>query len=56
MISRILCWLQLHDWGCVFHHTWDNGGGNTYGGTGNSEITGWKCHRCGIEKMEQWDG
>ncbi len=52
MLSKFLCWLGFHDWGCMYHHQWDH----SRTGLGTSEITGWKCHRCPKEKTEQWDG
>lgn len=46
---KLICFFIGHRSICIFTHHWQSGG---YGG---SEITNWKCERCGHTFTEQWD-
>jgi len=52
-MARLLCWLGLHDWLCVYRKTWSY---DARAIVGTSSSTAWICSRCDKQRTEEWDG
>ena len=49
VMKRFLCWLLGHRSICLFRYHSESAS------TTGSDITSWKCERCGTTFTEQWD-
>jgi hypothetical protein len=50
MFRKLLCHIFGHRSICLYRYLWKNS--DTANG---SEVTSWRCERCGYESTEQWD-